>query len=142
MPRRFVTSLTCKDLNIATNPSFFMINDISVGFINVDVIRDMCINFCNKFEITEAQKTDAGLAQFGGMQQQQAPKVKPPQKIDQVLYSILQQRSLYPLYPPGLNSPIEVEQIKNFMFEHTPDVIVTPSDLMVFAKVSDLYCVL
>ena len=53
---------------MAGNPSFFMLNDISVGFVNVDVIRDMCVNFCTKFEISQDQMADDGLAQFGGIQ--------------------------------------------------------------------------
>ena len=54
--------------HLAGNPSFFMLNDISVGFVNVDVIRDMCVNFCTKFEISQDQMADDGLAQFGGIQ--------------------------------------------------------------------------
>jgi len=54
--------------HLVGNPSFFMLNDISVGFVNVDVIRDMCVNFCTKFEVTQEQMAVDGLAQFGGMQ--------------------------------------------------------------------------
>lgn len=51
-----------------------------------------------------------------------------------VLQSILQQKSFYPLYPAGLSAPIEWEQYKGLMFQQTPDILITPSDLMLFAK--------
>jgi hypothetical protein len=35
------------------NPSVFMLNDISVGVMNVDMIKDMCLNICTKFEVSE-----------------------------------------------------------------------------------------
>lgn len=49
------------------NPSIFMLNDISIGFMNADVVKDMCLNVCNKFELPESQKTDEALANFGGI---------------------------------------------------------------------------
>ena len=59
-----------------------------------------------------------------------------------MLTSILQQKSFYPLYPPGVNTPIEVEQVKHLVFEKTPDILVTPSDLTVFAKsISGCICI-
>ena len=114
--------------------------------MNADVVKDMCLSVCNKFEIPESQKVDEALANFGGAQRpsdaQQQAKMKAPPKIDQVLYGLLQQRSLYPLYPPGQNSPIEVEQVQKFMFEKTPDIIITPSDLMLFSKnISGCICI-
>ena len=129
--------------HLVGNPSIFMLNDISIGFLNADVVKDMCLNVCNKFEVPESQKTDEALASLAGTPRpSDAAKPKPPPKIDQVLYGLLQQRSLYPLYPPGQNTPIEVEQVQQFMFEKTPDVIITPSDLMLFAKnISGCICI-
>lgn len=101
---------------LTSNPSVFMLNDISVGIVNTDVVKDMCINMCIKNPAPQAGQAQA----------------KP--KIDQVLQSILQQKSFYPLYPAGLSAPIEWEQYKGLMFNQTPDVLITPSDLMLFAK--------
>lgn len=64
---------------LTSNPAVFMLNDISVGIINADIIKDMCVNMCIK-------NPPAG----------DAPN-KP--KIELVLQSILQQKSFYPLYP-------------------------------------------
>jgi DNA polymerase alpha subunit B len=55
-------------------------------------------------------------------------------KIDLVLESMLQQRSFYPLYPGSLTTPVEVEQFRGLMMESTPDILITPSDLMLFTK--------
>jgi hypothetical protein len=42
------------------------------------------------------------------------------------------------LYPGSLTTPVEVEQFRGLMMENTPDILITPSDLMLFAKVSAL----
>jgi hypothetical protein len=34
---------------LVTNPGIFMLNDISFGIINTDVIKDICVNMVNKF---------------------------------------------------------------------------------------------
>lgn len=64
---------------LVSNPSMFSVNDVSIGIVNSDVLKDMCINMCVK----NPPATD-----------------KPNKsKIDLVLESILQQRNFYPLYP-------------------------------------------
>jgi hypothetical protein len=35
--------------HLVTNPGIFMLNDISFGIINTDVIKDICVNMVNKF---------------------------------------------------------------------------------------------
>lgn len=35
-------------LHLASNPSVFMLNDISVGFVNTDIVRDLCTRLCIK----------------------------------------------------------------------------------------------
>ena len=108
---------------LTSNPTMIQLNDVSVGIVNTDVIKDMCINTCVKNPAPEQGK---------------APQSRP--KIDLVLQSILQQRSFYPLYPAGAGAPIEWEQYKGLMFDQTPDILITPSDLMLFAKVSIFSC--
>ena len=66
-------------------------------------------------------------------------------KIDESVRSILQQRTFYPLYPGNQATPIELEQINKMMFPEgvTPDILITPSQLKLFAKVRlalILYC--
>ena len=34
--------------HLTTNPSIFKLNDISIGIINADVVKDMCIGMCVK----------------------------------------------------------------------------------------------
>ena len=119
--RAFMNTKMRKDNSIpvlTSNPATFEVNDVSVGIINTDVIKDMCINMCIKNPPAD--------------QQQQQAANKP--KIELVLQSILQQRSFYPLYPGSLVTPIEWEQYKGMMFSKTPDILITPSDLMLFAK--------
>lgn len=35
-------------LHLASNPSIFMLNDVSVGFVNTDIIKDLCSRLCVK----------------------------------------------------------------------------------------------
>lgn len=86
---------------MASNPAVFQLNDIKIGIINTDVIKDMCINMCIKNPVTEPG--------------QPAPQHK--SKIDHVLHSILQQKSFYPLYPAGLLTPVDWDQFKALMFD-------------------------
>ena len=63
-------------------------------------------------------------------------------KIDVALQSIMQQRTFYPLYPASPEAPIEWEQYASMMFNEIPDIMVTPSDLMLFAKnVNNCVCI-
>lgn len=91
------------------NPQMFRINDINIGVINADVIKDLCVSSLNK-------------AVPGG-------------KIEQTVKSLLQQRTFYPLYPGNMQTPIEWEQYTKMMFPAgvTPDILITPSQLKLFA---------
>lgn len=33
---------------LLSNPGRFSVNDVSIGIVNTDVIKDMCINMCTK----------------------------------------------------------------------------------------------
>ena len=49
--KHFMNTKMRKDNNmpiLTSNPATFNLNDISVGIINTDVIKDMCINMCIK----------------------------------------------------------------------------------------------
>ena len=119
---------TLDKLHLASNPSVFMLNDISVGFVNTDIIRDLCTRLCIKNPAQEPQMMDQN--------QSIIPKQKP--KIDLALQAILEQKSFYPLYPGNQFQPIEWEQFAGLMFDHPPDILITPSELITFAKVSIL----
>ena len=71
------------------------------------------------------------------------PKNIEPPKIDLSLKSILEQRLFYPVYPQNYEVPIEYEQIESLMMkdgENTPDILITPSDLVQFVKVLIFIC--
>ena len=63
-------------------------------------------------------------------------QMKPPNKLDGVFRTMLEQRSFYPLYPNAELVPIEWQQVEGLGFRAQPDVIFTPSDLKLCAKVS------
>ena len=114
-------------LHLASNPSIFMLNDVSVGFVNTDIIKDLCSRLCSKNPTQD---------QSSLLDQNQSIKPKP--KIDQALQAVLEQKSFYPLYPGNLFQPIEWEQYAGLMFDSPPDILITPSDLITFAKVSTI----
>lgn len=67
------------------NPSLIQLNEIKIGIINAEIIKEMCTGML--------------------------PKNMEPPKIDLSLKSLLEQRIFYPLYPPQPETPIEYEQI-------------------------------
>ena len=87
------------------------LNDIKIGIINVEIIKEMCTGML--------------------------PKNMDPPKIDLSLKSLLEQRIFYPLYPPQPETPIEYEQIQNLYIQEQPDILITPSDLIQFVKQID-----
>lgn len=68
----------------------------------------------------------------------QTPDTKPVSKIEQAIQSILEQRTYYPLYPGNTNLPIEWEQHSDLTFSSSglPDIIISPSDMVLKAQVS------
>jgi len=100
------------------NPQTFRINDITVGVLNADIVKDLCMSM-----VMKDMKNS---------------------KIDVALKSVLEQRTFYPLYPGNPMTPIEWEQFKHLMFPdgNLPDILITPSDLMLYAKnINDVVCV-
>jgi DNA polymerase II small subunit/DNA polymerase delta subunit B len=103
-------------IHVLSNPCFLSLNEIRVGIFNSNTVKDICSSLCIKHP-------DA------------------PPKIDIALQSIIEQRNLYPLYPPTntdiQDTSIEYEQFRQLMFTETPDLLITPtSDLNYFTKVS------
>ena len=106
---------------LVPNPALFMLNDITIGFSNADVIKDLCMNMVVK------QPNPSSLAANGAPRQTK-------QKIDRCFEGILQQRSMYPVYPNNMFVPMDWEQYKGLMFEQAPDILITPSNLNFVAK--------
>ena len=126
--------------HLVGNPSVFTINDVSVGVLNADVLKDMCRNLVNKFTRSEASKNAMmGNMGIGGLPSANLVEEKAPNKIDTVFKSMLEQRHFYPLYPGNESMPLEVEQFESLMFKASPDIIITPSDLKLCAEVSKLH---
>ena len=65
-----------------------------------------------------------------------SPKNMVPAKIDLGLRGILEQRLYYPLYPPNAETPIEYSEIGQLYINEAPDILITPSDLIQFSKVT------
>jgi len=61
----------------------------------------------------------------------------PRPKIEQAWQSILEQRTYFPVYPGNPSTPIEWAQYQQMMFEDTPNILLIPSDLTLFARVSN-----
>lgn len=92
------------------NPQTFKVNDITFGTVNADVIKELILSTVIK-------------------------NVQMP-KIEVAWRSLLEQKTYFPVYPGNPSTPIEWTQYRSMMYEETPDVLLIPSDLMLFAKVS------
>lgn len=92
------------------NPCVLQLNEVRIQVVNTDVIKDICPNMFAK-----------NMA---------------PAKIDLALKGVFEQRLAYPMYPPNADTPIEYEQIESLYINEMPDILISPSDLMQFAKVS------
>jgi len=78
------------DVTLLGNPQTFRVNDITVGVLNADIVKDLCLSMVAK-------------------------DIKVP-KIDMALQSVLEQRTFYPCYPGNPNTPVDWEQYKHMMF--------------------------
>jgi len=90
------------------NPQTFKVNDITFGTVNADVIKELILSTVIK-------------------------NVQMP-KIEVACRSLLEQKTYFPVYPGNPSTPIEWTQYRSMMYEETPDVLLIPSDLMLFAK--------
>jgi DNA polymerase alpha subunit B len=68
---------------VAPNPSMIYLNEIKVGVINTDIVKDLCTSML--------------------------PVNMTPPKIDLSLRALLEQRMYYPLYPGNPETPIEYD---------------------------------
>lgn len=75
-----------------------------------------------------------GIGGLPSANQKDALAQKPPNKLEGVFRTMLEQKSFYPLYPNSLDVPIEWQQVEALGFRAQPDVIFTPSDLKLCAK--------
>ena len=99
-----------------SNPSLLQLNDLKLGLVNTDIVKDLCSSMY--------------------------PKNMEPPKIDLSLKALLEQRSFYPLYPGNIDIPIEYEQIENMYLTELPDLLITSSDLIQFVKnIEGVLCV-
>lgn len=51
----------------------------------------------------------------------------------------MEQRAFYPLYPGNMDIPIEYTQFEYMMITDMPDIMLTPTDLTQFVKVTYNY---
>jgi len=81
----YAANLMPKDFEVTLlgNPQTFRVNDITVGVLNADIVKDLCLSMVAK-------------------------DIKVP-KIDVALQSVLEQRTFYPCYPGNPNTPIDWE---------------------------------
>jgi hypothetical protein len=72
--QHYLPQRKCPQFISVSNPSLIQLNDIKLGIINAEIIKEMCTNIY--------------------------PKNMDPPKIDLSLRGLLEQRIFYPLYPP------------------------------------------
>eukprot|EP00934_Nitzschia_sp_Nitz4_P000882 Nitzschia sp. Nitz4//scaffold260_size33533//31032//33312//NITZ4_007884-RA/size33533-augustus-gene-0.47-mRNA-1//1//CDS//3329544698//882//frame0 len=98
-------------IHCLSNPCTFKLNEVVVGVTSTDVVFH-----------TSIEETNGNL--------------EPGSRLRRISQSLLQQRSYYPLFPPPLANPtnLELSQMKNFEMPCIPDVCIIPSKLSPFAS--------
>lgn len=94
----------------AGNPSVVMASDVRVGVVNSDVMMDLIGNSYNRLEKDENKQILA-------------------------CRHLVQQRSMYPLYPAP--APVDVMRIQKLQWKETPDIQIIATDKMKFVHEVD-----
>ena len=103
-------------LYFISNPSIIQINDITIAFNNIDVLKSLTKN---ELAINRT-------------------KEKSENRIIRLATHLLQQQSLYPVLAPKLDGiTINYKQYHHYQLDFTPDLIICPSDVIknIVAKV-------
>jgi len=117
------------------NPVQFQINDIIFAVSNNDIISHM---------YNEEFYRPARSAGFGSpFKGNTGPNHRPMDRISRLTRHLLQQRSLYPLFPPAIDDAnINYEHSKGFSLNIKPDILILNSAVRLFAKnIDDVVCV-
>ncbi|OUM67965.1 hypothetical protein PIROE2DRAFT_26944, partial [Piromyces sp. E2] len=117
------------------NPVQFQINDIVFAVSNNDIISHMY----NEEFYRPAHSSGLG-SPFKGST---GPGHRPMDRISRLTRHLLQQHSLYPLFPPALNEAnINYEHSKGFHLTLKPDILILNSTVRLFAKnIDNVICV-
>lgn len=93
------------------NPARFTVNGLEFGVVNVDIVRQAL----SKSFIQNPQK----------------------HRLNHIIEEIVRQKSFFPLYPPREDTPVDISQYEKYEMPYAPDVLVTMSELPVFADAID-----
>jgi hypothetical protein len=97
-------------IQTGANPQRLMVNDISITLLNADVFSDI--------ESTTVSNLKGAALHDG------------------VVQSLLEHRSLYPVFPPPTSDfPVEYKYEQKFLLETAPDILITPSTHACFVHV-------
>jgi DNA polymerase alpha subunit B len=103
------------DVQLVGNPCVLRINEILVGICTADPIRSLSAN--------EASRSTGD-------------------RITRLASHLVQQRSFYPLFPPAEGCQLSMANVEHLGLEHTPDVMLLPSQITPFAKrIGDVLCI-
>ena len=102
-----------EDITHLPNPCTFKCNDVVLGCSSVDWLMS-----CTKEEISRASK--------------------PADRLPALASHILNQRSYFPMFPPPTSVPLDTSLGYGLDLPCTPHVLVTPSDLAPFAKITSI----
>ncbi|KAH9305014.1 hypothetical protein KI387_009418, partial [Taxus chinensis] len=102
-----------QQITCVANPSFFCLNEITIGCCTVDVLRHL-----------------------SGEEISRIPEGNSNDRLARLATHVLSQRSVYPLFPAGSGLPLDLSVAPEALHMLSiPDVLILPSDLASFAKV-------
>ena len=111
-----------------TNPATFVAEGIRFTATSVDTLMDLSktgtlqLNLVLKGEVTVSRFLETARNASGD-------------RMARFAKHVLDQRSVYPLYPPGKDVNIDIKHYSQLDIDEKPDVLILPSALSPFIKV-------
>lgn len=104
-------------IHCLTNPQKIILNGVTIQILNIDLIKDM------EYALVSRPKADS-----------------PEQSLKLCIDALLEQKSLYPIFPPPSNDlPVEYKYRKAFGLTEQPDILITHSSRPCFLYVFSYY---
>lgn len=102
-----------KSLFTLPNPSIVTFNDITVGFINADVVKDLVA-----YSFVRTKEDEQG---------------RPKMKQNVVLPLLFENNSFFPVFPSG-SAPVALSEWRGLEMKEAPDILITSSNYLPFFR--------
>jgi hypothetical protein len=125
----------------APNPATFVVNNVCVGVTSNPIVQHLSSALASKiYDGVAAAASAAAHGAAGDAPLSAAPvsaQTVPADRMAQICRHLLEQRSYYPLFPPGKDANVVLSKHEQYALNVAPDIVVLTSDLKQFVAVAD-----